>query len=151
MGPSEAAVVVAACWPVRLSTAGGSCTAAGAWFSTPKAKGSCVEIGHASGVLGWEGWRLLLLLLLLLLLEASKKLFHQGISFSASFASCGDLLVGWHGIDWFSSGCFVGSIDRIKAVNAPKVWPRVKFPPRNTYLSHHKSDHNISQNHSLFN
>jgi hypothetical protein len=55
---------------------------------------------------------LLLLLLLLLLLEASKKLFHQGISFSASFASCGDLLVGWHGIDWFSSGCFVGSIDR---------------------------------------
>ena len=36
----------------------------------------------------------------------------QGISFSASFASCGDLLVGWHGIDWFSSGCFVGSIDR---------------------------------------
>jgi hypothetical protein len=72
-------------------------------------KGSCVEIGHASGVLGWEGWRLLLLLLLL---EASKKLFHQGISFSASFASCGDLLVGWHGIDWISSGCFVGSIDR---------------------------------------
>jgi hypothetical protein len=52
------------------------------------------------------------LLLLLLLLEASKKMFHQGVSFSASFASCGDLLVGWHGVDWFSSGCFVGSIDR---------------------------------------
>jgi hypothetical protein len=64
-------------------------------------EGSCdVEIGHASGVLGREGWRLLLLLLL----EAIKKLFHQGIGFSASFASCGDLLVGWHDIDWFSLG-----------------------------------------------
>jgi hypothetical protein len=31
MGPSEAAVVVAACWPMWLSTAGW-CMAAGAWF-----------------------------------------------------------------------------------------------------------------------
>ena len=52
-----------------------------------------VEICHASGVLGWEGWRLLLLLLLL----ANKKLLHHGIGDGALFASCGDLLVGWHG------------------------------------------------------
>jgi hypothetical protein len=32
--------------------------------------------------------------------------FHQGIGFSASFASCDDLLVGSHDIDWFRSGLF---------------------------------------------
>jgi hypothetical protein len=44
--------------------------------------------------------------LLLLLANA-----NSGMDISALFASCGDLLVGRHGIDWFSSGCFVGSID----------------------------------------
>jgi hypothetical protein len=47
-----------------------------------------LAIGNAGGVFGWEGWRLLLLL------EASKKIFHQGIGYS-----------GWAGmVDWFSSG-----------------------------------------------
>jgi hypothetical protein len=40
-----------------------------------------VEIGHAGGVLGWEGWRLLLLPLLMML-DGNKKVFHQGIGFS---------------------------------------------------------------------
>jgi hypothetical protein len=43
------------------------------------------------------------------------------------------------------------SVAITKAVKAQKVCPRVKFPPRNTYLSHHESDHDISQNHSLLN
>jgi hypothetical protein len=51
-------------------------------------QGSCVEIGHASGVLGWEGWRLLLLLLLLL--EASKKLFHHTTDASTPSRRPGD-------------------------------------------------------------
>jgi hypothetical protein len=37
---------------------------------------------------------------------AAAAMFHQGIGFSASFAICSDLLVGWHGIEWFSSGLF---------------------------------------------
>jgi hypothetical protein len=36
-------------------------------------------------------------LLLLLLQLANKKLLHHGINVGASFVSCGDLLVGWHG------------------------------------------------------
>jgi hypothetical protein len=45
--------------------------------------------------------------LLLLLANA-----NSGMDIRALLASCGDLLVGWHGIDWFTDWSMVdGSID----------------------------------------
>ena len=90
-----------------ISSCGGDCNSlAGAAFNSRRILNGCgflilspipghVEIGHAGGVLGWEGWRLLLLMMMML--DGNKKVFHQGIGFSSSFASCGDLLVCWHG------------------------------------------------------
>jgi hypothetical protein len=37
---------------------------------------------------------------------------NSGMDIRALLASCGDLLVGWHGIDWFTDWSMVdGSID----------------------------------------